>query len=89
MTSVKTFHIRGEFRKRKKKIPFGKYVRAINEKDAIECIYNTLGSKHKVKRNMIEIDPKNIREITDPEEIRDMVVKAFAVEDDLAIPKRK
>jgi large subunit ribosomal protein LX len=89
MTSVKTFHIRGEFRKRKKKIPFGKYVRAINEKDAIEYIYNTLGSKHKVKRNMIEIDPKNIREITDPEEIKDQVVKTFATEDDLTIPKRK
>jgi large subunit ribosomal protein LX len=89
MTSVKTFHIRGEYRRRKKKIPFGKYVRAVNEKDALEYIYNTLGSKHKVKRNMIDIDPKNIREITDPEEIKDTVVKTFAVEDDLIIPKRK
>ena len=89
MTSVKTFHIRGEYKKRKKMIPFGKYVRALNEKDAIEYIYNTLGSKHKVKRNMISIDPKNIREITDPEEIKDLVVKAFATEDDLSIPKRK
>ena len=70
MTSVKTFHIRGEFRVKKRKIPFGKYVRAVNEKDALEYVYD-------------------IREITDPEEIKDSVVKAFAVEDDLAIPKRK
>ncbi len=89
MTSVKTFHIRGEFQVRKRKIPFGKYVRAVNEKDALEYIYDTLGSKHKVKRNMININPKDIREITDPEEIKDSVVKTFAVEDDLAIPKRK
>ena len=89
MTSVKTFHIRGEFRKRKKKIPFGKYVRAINVKDALEHIYNTVGSNHKVKRNLIYIDPKDIREITDPEEIKNQVVKTFAVEDDLSIPKRK
>lgn len=89
MTSVKTYYIRGEFQKRKRKIPFGKYVRALNKKDALEYIYNTLGSKHKVKRNMINIKPKDIREITDPEEIKNSVVKAFAVEDDLAIPKRK
>lgn len=89
MTSVKTFHIRGEYKRRKKKIPFGKYVRALNEKDALEHLYNILGSKHKVKRNMIYIDPKDIREITDPEEIKDPVVKTFAVEDDLTIPKRK
>ena len=89
MTSVKTYHIRGEFRKRKRQIPFGKYVRALNKEDALEYIYNTLGSKHKVKRNMIDIDPKNIREITNPDEIKDQVVKTFAVEDDLTIPKRK
>ncbi len=89
MSSVKTFHIRGEYKRRKDKIPFGKYVRALNQEDALEQIYNILGSKHKVKRNLIFIDPKDIKEITDPDKIKDPVIKAFATEDDLAIPKRK
>ncbi|MBY9000747.1 MAG: 50S ribosomal protein L18a [Candidatus Heimdallarchaeota archaeon] len=89
MSSVKTFHIRGEFKKRKEKIPFGKYVRALNVDDALEMVYSIIGSKHRVKRNMIFIVSKNVKEITDPEEIKDVVVKTFATEDDLALPKRK
>ena len=89
MSSVKTYHIRGEFKKRKEMIPFGKYVRALNVEDALELVYSIVGSKHRVKRNLIYIDSKNIREITNPEEINDVVVKTFASEDDLAIPKRK
>ena len=89
MSSVKTYHIRGEYKRRKEKIPFGKYVRALNQEDALKQIYDILGSKHKVKRNLIFIDPKDIKEITNPDEIKDTVIKAFATEDDLAIPKRK
>jgi large subunit ribosomal protein LX len=89
MSSVKTYHIRGEFRKRKRKIPFGKYIRALSVEEALEQVYSLIGSKHKVKRNVIYIDPKDIKEITNPEEIKDVVVKAFASEDDLSIPKRK
>jgi len=89
MSSVKTYHIRGEFKKRKRKIAFGKYVRALDVKDALEQVYSIIGSKHRVKRNVIYINPEDIREITDPEEIKDVVVKAFTVEEDLAIPKRK
>ncbi len=89
MSSVKTFHIRGEFKKKKDKIPFGKYVRALNVEDALEVVYSVVGSKHRVKRNMIYINAKDIKEITNPEEIKDVVVKTFAAEDDLALPKRK
>lgn len=89
MSSVKTFHIRGEFKKRKEKIPFGKYVRALNVEDALEVIYSIVGSKHRVKRNMIFINTKDIKEITNFEEIKDVIVKTFATEDDLALPKRK
>ena len=89
MSSVKTYHIRGEFKKRKRKIAFGKYVRALNVEDALEQVYSVIGSKHRVKRNVIFIDSENIKEITDPEEIKDAVIKTFAVEDNLAIPKRK
>ena len=89
MNSVKTFHIRGQFKKRKDKISFGKYVRALNVEDALEMVYSNLGSKHRVKRNMIFINPKDIKEITDPEDIKDVIIKTFATEDDLALPKRK
>ena len=89
MSSVKTFHIRGEFKKRKDKIPFGKYVRALNVEDALEVVYSIVGSKHRVKRNMIFINAKDIKEITNHEEIKDIIVKTFATEDDLALPKRK
>jgi large subunit ribosomal protein LX len=89
MSSVKTFHIRGEFKKRKDKIPFGKYVRALNVEDALEMVYSIVGSKHRVKRNMIFINAKDIKEITKPEEIKDIIVKTFATEDNLALPKRK
>jgi large subunit ribosomal protein LX len=89
MSSVKTFHIRGEFKKRKEKIPFGKYVRALNVEDALEVVYSIVGSKHRVKRNMIYVNAKDIKEITDPENIKDVIVKTFATEDDLALPKRK
>ena len=89
MSSVKTYHIRGEFKKKKKKITFCKYVRAVSIEDALEQIYSVVGSKHRVKRNLILIDKKNIKEITDPDEIKDVVVQAFASEDELTIPKRK
>ena len=89
MNSVKTYHIRGEFRKRKRKIPFGKYIRALSVEEALEEVYSLIGSKHKVKRNVIYINPEDIKEITNPEEIKDVVVKAFASEDNLSIPKRK
>ncbi|NPD89205.1 MAG: 50S ribosomal protein L18a [Asgard group archaeon] len=89
MSSVKTYYIRGEFKKRKRKISFGKYVRALNIEDALEQVYSVIGSKHRVKRNVIFINPKDIKEITDPEEITDVVIKTFTIEDNLAIPKRK
>ena len=89
MSSVKTYHIRGEYKKRKRLLPFGKYVRAVNEEDALEQVYSILGSKHRVKRNLIFVDKKDIKEVTDPEEIKDVVTKAFATEDDLQLPKRK
>ena len=89
MSSVKTYHIRGQFKKRKRKISFGKYVRALNVEDALEQVYSVIGSKHRVKRNVIYINSKDIKEITNPEEIKDVVIKTFTVEDNLSIPKRK
>ncbi|MHA1953312.1 MAG: hypothetical protein ACW96U_05155, partial [Candidatus Heimdallarchaeaceae archaeon] len=56
---------------------------------ALEQVYSVIGSKHRVKRNVIFVNPKDVKEITDPEEIKDVVIKTFTVEDKLAIPKRK
>ena len=89
MSSVKTYHIRGKYKRRKRLIPFGKYIRAVSEEDALDQVYSILGSKHRVKRNLIFVDKKDIKEVTDPEEIKDAVTKAFATEDDLKLPKRK
>jgi large subunit ribosomal protein LX len=89
MSSVKTYHIRGEFKKRKRKIAFGKYVRALNVEDALEQVYSVIGSKHRVKRNVIYIKQEDIKEITNPDEIKDVVIKVFAAEDNISMPKRK
>jgi len=65
----KTFRIKGEYRAKKKRIPFMKEVRALKEADAIEIILSQLGSKHRVKRKfikIIEIKPIQPDEITDP-----------------------
>ena len=56
---------------------------------ALEEIMNIMGSKHRVKRNMIHIDPKNIKEVTNPDEIKDIYVRIFTTEDDLKIPGKE
>ena len=89
MTSVKVFKIKGEYKSGKRKITFGKEIRALNKEDALEELYSTLGSKHRVKRNLIKIKPKDIKVITNPDEIKDFVVKTFTTENDLKIPFKK
>ncbi len=89
MKTVKVFHIKGTFQKRKRKIKFGKYIRAINIEDAIEKVLSEIGSKHHVKRGLITIKPENIKEIKDAEEINDMVIKTFTTEENLEFPIKK
>lgn len=89
MASVKTYYIRGTYKKGKKNIGFGKYIRGTSVEDALEELYSILGSKHRVKRNLVNVKPENIREITNVEEIRDPVVKAFADEENLKLPIKK
>lgn len=76
---VKIFMVRGtalfnesEFPIRQK---FTKFVRALNEKEAIEYVYSYLGSKNKIKRSNIKIEEvKEVRE----EEVTDRRVKDIA-----------
>jgi len=61
----------------------------MSKKDAIEEVYSLLGSKHRVKRRLIYIRDEDIREVTNPEEIKDPVVKAFVDSESLIIPIKK
>ena len=52
----KTFRIKGSFKKGKKKMEFTKEIPAHSENRAVEILYSELGSKHAVKRALIDID---------------------------------
>jgi len=52
-----------------------KYVRAVNEKQAIEYLYSYLGSKNKIRRYNIKIE--EIKEIS-PEQAQDKTVRDLA-----------
>jgi large subunit ribosomal protein LX len=54
---------------------FVKYIRALNEKQALEKIYSDFGSKNKIKRYNIRIE--EIREVK-PEEINDITTRDLA-----------
>ncbi len=59
------FEIKGKFRKNRKWRNFTKKVDAQNERMAIEKTYSLIGSNHKVKRNLIEIN--NIGQVEEEE----------------------
>jgi large subunit ribosomal protein LX len=56
VSEVKVYLIKGIIRKPNFLTTFRKEVRALNSEDAIEKVYKTLGSKHKVKRFHIKIE---------------------------------
>lgn len=51
----KVFRIKGSFKKKRKKIEFIKEIISNSKDRAVERLYSEVGSKHAVKRNMIEI----------------------------------
>jgi large subunit ribosomal protein LX len=60
MSEIKIYEVKGtavfnlsEFPTKQK---FVKYIRAINEKQAIEYVYTQFGSKNKIKRSNIKIE---------------------------------
>lgn len=59
------FEVKGKFRKAKKWQPFTKKIEAQNERMAVEKTYSLIGSNHKIKRNLIEIN--NIGQIEEEE----------------------
>jgi large subunit ribosomal protein LX len=71
---VKIFRVKGWFKQGYQRQAFMKELPAISEKHALERVYSEVGSKHKVKRNLI-----NIEEVTEikPEEVKDPRVAAL------------
>lgn len=54
--SVKTFRIRGSFKKNRKTQEFVKEMKGMKEKDVRETLLSTLGSQYRIKRYRITID---------------------------------
>ena len=75
MSEVKIFRVKGEIRKANYQTSFQKEVRGLHPKDVLEKIYTEFGSRHRVKRNQIQII--QIEEIT-LDEIEDPVVKKLS-----------
>ncbi|MCD6513130.1 MAG: 50S ribosomal protein L18a [Thermoplasmata archaeon] len=69
---MKAYRIEGKFLMGKKWQPFVKEVIGNSEDEAMERIFSILGSRHRVKRRMIEI--ASIKELS-KDEIEDAVVK--------------
>ncbi|MDT7872339.1 MAG: 50S ribosomal protein L18Ae [Sulfolobaceae archaeon] len=76
MSEIKIFMVRGTALFNESRFPtrqkFVKYIRALNEKQALEKIYSEFGSKNKIKRYNIRIE--EIREVK-PEEINDKTTR--------------
>ena len=71
----KIFRIDGSFVKNRQKTEFIKELPAKSRGRALERLYSELGSKHAVKRNLIQIS--EIEEIK-PEEAKDPEIRALA-----------
>ena len=74
MKMVKIFRVKGWFQQRWQRSTFTRELCALSERQALERIYSEVGSRHKVKRNLIHIE--EISEIK-PEEIKDPRVRAM------------
>jgi len=56
MSEVKTFRVSGRITKPNFRTNFSKELRALKPEDAVEEVYKTLGSKHRVKRFYIKVE---------------------------------
>ncbi|BCU70802.1 50S ribosomal protein L18Ae [Stygiolobus caldivivus] len=79
MSEIKVFMVRGTALFNEAKFPtrqkFVRYIRALNEKQALEKIYSDFGGKNKIKRYNIKIE--EIKEVK-VEEINDKTARDLA-----------
>lgn len=76
---VSVYRVIGRITKPNLKTSFQKEVRAVKPEDAVEEIYKTIGSKHRVKRFHIRIDKV---EQVEPEDIRDPFIRALTINEE-------
>ena len=72
---IKIFRVRGWFKRDNRRQVFTKEFRALSEEHVLERVYSEIGSKHKVKRDLIHIS--EISEIK-PEEAKDPGIIALS-----------
>ena len=79
MSEIKVYMIRGTALFNESSFPtrqkFTKFVRALNEKQALERVYSELGGKNKIKRHNIKIE--EVREVK-PEEVNNKMIRDLA-----------
>jgi len=75
MSEVKVFRIKGRVVKPNYKTEFSKEIRATTPEAAVEKIYASFGSQHRVKRVHIRVE--SVQEIT-PEETTDASIRQLS-----------
>ncbi len=63
MARVKVYRVTGEFMMGRLMTRFSKDIKAVKESDALDRVYKEIGSRHKVKRRMIQIT--RVEELTE------------------------
>jgi len=69
MSEVKVFRVVGKITKPNYMTEFRKEIRALKPEEAVERVYQEIGSKHKAKRvqiKVLKVDEITVEEITDP-----------------------
>jgi len=69
MTEVKVFRVIGKITKPNYRTDFRKEIRALKPEEAVEKVYNEIGSKHRAKRvqiKVLKVEEISAEEVTDP-----------------------
>jgi len=69
MTEVKVFRVIGKITKPNYRTDFRKEIRALKLEEAVEKVYNEIGSKHRAKRvqiKVLKVEEISAEEVTDP-----------------------
>lgn len=72
MTEVKVFRVVGKITKPNYRTDFRKEIRALKPEEAVEKVYNEIGSKHRAKR--VQIKVLKVEEIS-ADEVTDLAIK--------------
>ena len=82
---VQIFRIIGTYKSKRGPVEFNKEFRALREENAIEQLYVEIGSKHRIKRNLISVE--KVEKITSLDEITDQFILRLSMSDDVILRK--